>query len=306
VVSLPRVGKVKALTEGVRRARGEVLVFTDANTMLNADALRALAQNFADPEVGGVAGATGYIVSERAEASGRGEDLYWRYDTWLKTRETLTGSVVSAHGGLYAIRRELFDAPADPAVTDDFAISSAVVAAGRRLVFEPAALGLEHTMTKSASEFSRRVRLMTRGLRGVLHRRALLDPRRHGFYAVALFSHKVLRRLLPLLLLPLLVSSLALAPRAGWYAACAVLQSIFYVLALTGWWMRGSRAGRHPELYVPFFYCLSNLAALAALWNVVRGRRIDRWTPQRHEGRATSELASTAAEAHAKVERGVT
>ena len=285
VLDLPRVGKAAALAEAVGSSRGEILVFSDANTLFEPHAIRELVRNFADPEVGGVAGNTGYVLGEGGESSGRGESLYWDYDSWLKQLESRTGSVVSAHGGMYAIRRRLFQAP-NPSMTDDFAISSGVVSQGMRLVFEPAARGFERPLQESSVEFARRVRLMTRGLHGVLLRRPLLNPFRYGFYSVSLFSHKVLRRLLPLLLPVLLVASVALAPTGGIYALAAVAQLVFYAAAAAGWALRGTEAGRNPVLYVPFYYCLANAASVAALWNVVRGKRIERWTPHRHQDAA--------------------
>lgn len=282
-LDLPRRGKAAALADGARHAGGEILVFSDANTTFRPDALAMLARNFADPDVGGVAGHTSYVVGEDAEATGRGEDLYWRYDTWLKNRETRTGSVVSAHGGMYAVRRELFRPVEDPAVTDDFAISTAVVDQGKRLVFEPEAVGYEHTMSRSGVEIRRRVRLMTRGIRGVLLRRRLLDPFRYGFYAVALGSRKALRRVIPLAFPLLVVTSLLLIGRGPIYAGAAAAQLTVLVFAGVGWVFRGSPIGRWPLLYVPLFFCLANLASVWALWNVTRGNRIERWTPHRHQ-----------------------
>ncbi len=283
VLDLPRRGKAAALAEGVRRATGQVLVFTDANTVFRPDALAMLARNFADPEVGGVAGATGYVLDEEAESSGRGEDLYWRYDTWIKGLESRTGSVVSAHGGMYAIRRELFRPVEDPAVTDDFAISTAVVDQGKRLVFEADAVGYERTMVGSGSEFRRRVRLMTRGLQGVVLRRRLLNPFRFGFYAVAFGSRKVLRRVVPLGFPPLLAVSFLLAPGSAFFAACAGAQILFLAGAGLGWGLRGTSVGKSAVLCVPFFFVLANVASMLALWNLLRGSRIELWTPQRHD-----------------------
>lgn len=282
LLRLPRRGKIAALDAAARRAAGEILVFSDANTHVDRGALRALAANFADPEVGGVAGHTGYRLPERGESSSRGEALYWRYDTWIKEMESRCGSVVSAHGGLYAIRRELYRPPADLSATDDFAISTAVVEQGKRLVFEADARAWETAVPRAAREFSRRVRLMTRGMRAVALRRGLLNPARHGFYSVELFSHKVLRRLVPLALAALLASSLALAPRGGAWAAAAAGQLAFYALAAAGCAARRSRAGAWRPLYVPFFFCMANAAALVALLRFVRGDRIERWQPQRH------------------------
>ena len=114
LLSLPRQGKIRALDAAVLEATGEILVFSDANTMCAPDALRALVRNFADPGIGGVAGHTGYRLEVNSESSARGESLYWDYDTWLKHLESLTGSVVSAHGGLYAVRRALYRPVPDP------------------------------------------------------------------------------------------------------------------------------------------------------------------------------------------------
>jgi cellulose synthase/poly-beta-1,6-N-acetylglucosamine synthase-like glycosyltransferase len=281
VLPLPRRGKIHALAEAARRAEGEILVFSDANSMYDRRAIAALAQNFADPEVGGVAGHTSYSLQSGRESSSEGENLYWNYDTWLKQMESLTGSVVSAHGGMYAIRREFFPSVTDAAVTDDFAISTEVIERGRRLVFESGARGWEGTADVAQREFRRRVRLMTRGFRSVLLRRRLLNPFRSGFYAVVLFTHKVLRRLVALLLLPLFVTSLMLAVRGRIYTLMAAGQVLFYGLALAGLLFKRTARGRTKILYVPFFYCLANLASLVAFYRFVRGQRIERWEPQR-------------------------
>jgi cellulose synthase/poly-beta-1,6-N-acetylglucosamine synthase-like glycosyltransferase len=284
LVSIERGGKIAALDAAVRRATGDLLVFTDANVECHPGALRAITANFADPEVGGVAGRTSYRLEAGSESSSRGERAYLDYDTRLKQLESFTGSVVSAQGGLYAIRRRLYRPVEDPAVTDDFAISTAVVEQGYRLVFEPEACGTEFAVPEAAREFRRRVRLMTRGLRGVMLRRRLLNPFRYGFYAVVLFSHKVLRRLAPLPLALLAVTAAWLAPAAWFYAAAAAGQAAFYALAAAGWALRRTPAGHVKALSVPFYFCMANLACAVAVAQAIGGRRIDRWQPQRHPG----------------------
>lgn len=286
LIRLPRMGKISALDAAVREATGEVLVFSDANINVEPGALWAMAENFADGAVGGVAGHTAYRQEEGAESSSRGEGMYWRYDTWLKEMESRTGSVVSAHGGLYAIRRELYQRPPEAAVTDDFAISTAVVAQGRRLVFEPGARAWEVALPVAGSEFRRRVRLMTRGLRAVALRPRLLNPLHHGFYSVVLFSHKVLRRLVAPMLPILFVASLLLVPEGGLYAAAAGAQVALYALASLGYLLRKQPSGQWKIFFVPFFYCLANAAAIVALLRFMRGDRIELWQPQRHEARA--------------------
>lgn len=282
LLRLPRHGKIHALASAVRAATGDVLVFSDANIDVEPQALRKIAGNFADPAVGGVVGHTSYRIERGSDSSSHGEDSYWRYDTWIKGLESRTGSVVSAHGGLYAIRRELFQVPADPAVTDDFFISTGVVEQGFRLVFEPEARAYENAIPAAAREFSRRVRLMTRGLRGVSLRRSLLNPFRYGFYSVVLFSHKILRRLLPLALLLLLASSVYLQGHHPFFRLALAGQLMFYLLALAGYGLRSTKLGRSKPLFIPFFYCMANLAALFALFRFARGERITLWQPQRH------------------------
>ena len=177
-------------------------MFTDANTMFEPEALRALVAPFADPEVGGVAGDQRYLPaggSRRPDAAG--ERSYWDFDRRVKLAESAAGSTVAATGAIYAIRRELFQ-PVIAGVTDDFITSTAVIDQGRRLVFAPDAVAWEPVAASNRLEYRRKVRIMTRGLRGVAARRELLDPRRTGFYAVQLVSHKVLRRLMAI---PLLV-----------------------------------------------------------------------------------------------------
>ncbi|MGH7449789.1 MAG: glycosyltransferase family 2 protein [bacterium] len=282
LLSLPRQGKMYALQAAAAGATGDIFVFSDANSIYAPSALRMLARNFADPEVGGVCGNQIYLQAKSADHCSKGETLYWSYDKWLKRMESLTGSIVSAHGAIYAIRRELYRPPASAAVTDDFAISTAVVEQGHRLVFESEAIAYEEPAPAANREFARKVRIMNRGLRGVMLRKTLLNPWRHGFYAVELFSHKVLRRLVPFFLLSLYVSSVVLSFSHRFYFAAAAGQTLFYALAGAGYLLRRHRLGRLKCFYLAFFYCLANTAALLAVVKLVGGRRIELWQPQRH------------------------
>jgi cellulose synthase/poly-beta-1,6-N-acetylglucosamine synthase-like glycosyltransferase len=282
LLSFPRRGKIHALKDAVASATGEILVFSDANSMYKRDALRMLMRNFADPAVGGVCGNQIYLKAKKADATSQGEGMYWSFDKWLKRMESLTGSIVSAHGAIYAIRRSLYQPPASAAVTDDFAISTAVIEQGHRLVFEGEAIAYEEPTASAALEFGRKVRIMTRGLRGVLLRRRLLNPFRYGFYALELFSHKVLRRLVPVLLLILLGASFFLSTRNNFYLAATAAQMLFYLFAALGYSLRRHRLGRLKFFYIPFFYCLANAAALIAVIRIIRGKKVERWQPQRH------------------------
>ena len=278
ILDLPRLGKADALNAAEARATGDVLVFTDANSMLAPDALRCLVRPFADPTVGGVAGDQRYAPGPGAQ----GERRYWDLDRALKVAESRSGSTVSATGALYAIRRHLFT-PVVAGVTDDFYTSTGVVAAGARLVFEGTATAYESPAENDRREFDRKVRIMTRGFRGVALRRELLDPRRHGFYAVQLLWHKVLRRLVAVPLVVVASVTPFLLRRGPLYRLAALGQGAFYAAAVAGV-LAGRRRGRLPFdaiLSLPAYFCMVNVAALRALLNVLTGRRVDRWETAR-------------------------
>ena len=280
LLELPRVGKAEALNAAVAASSGEILVFSDANSMFAPDAVRALVRRFADPEVGGVAGDQRYDADSTGDALAEGERGYWDLDRLLKIAESRAGNVVSATGAIYAIRRDLFR-PVAAGVTDDFITSVAVVAQHRRLVFAPDAVAFEPPATSGGDEFGRKVRIMTRGLRGTIVMRELLDPRRYGFYSIQLAWHKIFRRLMVVPLLALFASSLLLFGRGPLYTLAALVQAGGYALGLAGLALRDHPLGRNKLVSLPAFFCLVNLAALQALRNIATGRRIDRWEPRR-------------------------
>jgi cellulose synthase/poly-beta-1,6-N-acetylglucosamine synthase-like glycosyltransferase len=284
LLALPRVGKAAALNAALAEATGEIVVFSDANSMFVPGAIRAIVQPFADPAVGGVAGDQRYDRGGSNGAMAEGERGYWDLDRQLKLAESASGSVISATGAIYGVRRELIPTVAE-GVTDDFYTSTAVVVAGRRLVFAEDAAAYEPVASSGGVEYGRKVRVMTRGLRGVVVRRSLLDPRRHGFYAIQLLWHKLLRRLMVFPLLAVAASSPMLWRRGGLYRLATVGQVAFYALAGAGLATRGRPVSRARPLALPAYFCLVNVAALEATLNVVRGRRIDRWEPERAAAR---------------------
>jgi cellulose synthase/poly-beta-1,6-N-acetylglucosamine synthase-like glycosyltransferase len=280
LLSLPRRGKAPALNDAVAVSSGEILVFSDANSLYAPHALRELVRPMADPEVGGVAGNQRYAADAQSEGSGEGERRYWDMDRTLKRAEAAAGNAISATGAIYAIRRSLFQLVPD-GVTDDFVTSTRVIAQGKRLVFAPGAVAFEPVAASTGLEFGRKVRIMTRGLRGVLMMRELLNPLRYGFYAVQLFWHKVLRRMMVFPLIVMLVLNPFLLGQGEIYRWIMAAQVGFYGASLAYLALRRTPLGRVKPLGIAFFFCLVNAAALVATWNIVRGNRIDRWEPRR-------------------------
>ncbi len=278
VLDLPRGGKAAAMNRAVRVATGDVVIFTDANSRLGPDAFDRLLAPFDDPDVGGVAGDQRY--EERPSGTASSESNYWSYERRLKRWESCIGSVVSSTGTLHAVRRELIDEiPGD--VTDDFFVSTGVIAHDRRLVFAPDAVAWEAPNETAGAEYRRRVRIITRGLTGVRRRRALLDPRHHGTYAVVLFVHKVARRLV---FVPMVIAGAgswsARRDHPVWRLAVLV-QLFFYGLALVGTLAPRATIGRFRIAALPAHFCMANVAAAHAVANVVRSKQYVTWTPER-------------------------
>jgi len=277
LLAVPRLGKADALNAAISQARGEILVFSDANSLYVEHALKALVSPFADPSVGGVAGDQRYTSATRGGTS-EGERRYWDFDRALKRAESGSGSTISATGAIYAIRRSLAE-PVPRGVTDDFFISTGVIARGSRLVFAEDAVAFEPVASSGRGEFSRKVRVITRGLRGILLRRRLLDPRRHGFYALQLLSHKVLRRVVavPLLLLP--IAGAVLWRQGRTYRFATLAQLLFYGCGAVG--LAVGPTPRRTPFGIAAYFCLVNAASLVAIVNLLRGHRIEQWQPDR-------------------------
>jgi cellulose synthase/poly-beta-1,6-N-acetylglucosamine synthase-like glycosyltransferase len=281
LLSLPRLGKAGALNAAVSASKGDILVFSDANSMYKSDAIRALVRPFAEPTVGGVAGNQRYLKKKGAADAGAGERSYWDFDRILKQFESNAGNAIAATGAIYAIRRSLFE-PVMEGVTDDFFTSTSVIAQGYRLVFASDAVAYESVAGTSGMEFGRKVRVITRGLRAVLvARRELLNPFRYGFYAIQLFSHKVLRRIIVYPLLVLFIVNPFLWKSGLLYQLTMLGQFGFYSLAFLGFLLDGTRFGRRKIFALPFYFCLVNAAVLVASLNIMRGQQIKRWDPQR-------------------------
>jgi cellulose synthase/poly-beta-1,6-N-acetylglucosamine synthase-like glycosyltransferase len=194
----------------------------------------------------------------------------------------MAGNAISATGAIYAIRRSLFQ-PVPAGVTDDFVTSTRVIAQGFRLVFAPDAIAFEPPAETDTAEFARKVRIMTRGLQGVLVMRQLLNPFRFGFYSFDLFSHKVLRRLVVFPLLLLALVSPFVWSQGRFYQVAILGQALFYSFALIGFFLRTTRLGHWKVFAFPRFFCMVYLAALIATVNILRGDKIIRWEPHHQD-----------------------
>ncbi len=261
-------GKISTLNDGVRAARGEIVVFSDATARLYPDSLRALLANFADPEVGAASGR--YTVVRADEVGiGKSEDFYWKYETFLKIQESELDSTLGAHGHLHAIRRELYPFPSPGTINDDYVIPVSVLGRGYRAVYEPDAVVYEEA--REMTGFGRRVRIMAGNVQQMREIRGLLRPLRI-FPLFFFLSHKVSRLVVPFAMVGALLCNLALLG-SPFYLTLLWLQALFYGLALAGWVL----PLRPKTLLLPYYFLMINAAVFPGVYHAMTGRRRMAW-----------------------------
>lgn len=281
LVRIPnRLGKTNAQNEGVRHASGEVLVFSDATTVYHPQALMCLAANYADPAVGAVSGRYQYFDLNQTSPTGLGTIAFWNYENNIKVCQSRISTLTGCCGCIYSVRKDMYtELPAD--IISDLVQPLWVVQKGGRVVFEDRALAYEQTTESTSEEFTMRVRVISRGMRGLLSIPELLQPWSHPWISFQLFSHKILRWMVPVLLLLLLADNLLLISQP-YYRAFLILQLCFYALALLQVVVPLHR--RWKPLGVPLYFCTLNAAAFVGAIELLRGNRHVIWQPVRNKG----------------------
>jgi len=270
VVQFPeRRGKLAVLHDLIAGSSGEIIVTTDANTLLEAGALEKLVRHFANPRVGAVC-----TEVDVTDPSGkiRNESLYWRYEVALKFLENRLGCVLGGTGGFYAFRRSVF-VPVQ-AVVEDLVIVMNILYAGHMVVYDPECRSTEPAAPTLGAEFGRKVRIAAGCFQAFFANPRYLNPLR-GFPAVAYLSHKVLRWFAPLLLVAGLLANLFLLASPA-YQALLLAQVLFYGLAAAGHLL--SRSGRAPGLLsAPLYFVSMNVAFLMGLFRFATGAQATMW-----------------------------
>jgi len=277
VVSPVQCGKSAIQNRLVTQSSGEIIVFTDADSLIDRDGLRRMMENFGDPQVGLVTISPSYSNPNETYLA-RNESLYWRYENWLRGQESERVLLAAATGWLFGMRRSLWE-PLDPNVGDDFVLPLKVALQGsRNVVDETIEVESRLTQVESSSMLRMKVRIVSKDLRGLLANKRILNPFANAPLAIAMWSHKLLRWLVPYFLLATLVSNLFLLENF-FYRIVVALQVLFYGIAVAG-----STSGE-PELKqpwsVPQSFCLVNLAALLGTLHCAAGRPMGVWKPVR-------------------------
>ena len=271
-IDLPeRKGKAKALNSALEYAAGEIIVFSDASIILENDAILEIVKPFADGEVGCVSG------EDRIEGAG-GESLYGRYELYLRRQESALGSIVGASGSFYAQRKELV-AYFPEGVAPDFLSVLNTAREGYRAVSTSAAKGFMTSVVDSRSEFQRKIRTVIRGLTALFENIQVLNPFKFPLFAFFLFSHKLMRWLVPFFLTGLILSNLFLINYA-FYRGIFVAQFLFYLCAVLAY-VEISIVARSIAGKIALYFSSSNLAILIAWYRYLRGVRQEIWAPSK-------------------------
>ena len=229
--------------------------------------------------MGCVVGMVTYL-NEGDTSVSEGEGFYWRYELFLRAKESQLGNLAMGSGPIIAVRRELFQS-LDPNVGEDFVLPMQTAMAGYRVVYEPEAISEEILFQDTpASMFNSKVRIITKDLRGLFLCRGILNPFRYPLYSWGLISHKLLRWLVPYFLITLFGANLLLLDQRL-YRLTLAAQIVCYALAAIGYLWQHARRKPPRILSIPFSFCLVNLAALVGVARFSMGKRAGRWVPLR-------------------------
>lgn len=266
VHSPERKGKAAAMQHGLQENHSPIVVFTDANTMLNAGAIREIVRQMMKPDVSCVSGEKRVAARQEGQIAAQGEGLYWKYESTLKRWDAELYSAMGAAGELFAVRMEHYREAPSNALLDDFMMSMLIVADGHRIAYTSEAYAMEYGSADMHEESKRKRRIAAGGLQSCWWLRRLMNPLRYPLVSFQFVSHRVLRwTVTPFALMALIPLNIVLVfMKAGTvYDIIWILQLLFYLSAFGGYWL-ASRGRKNKLLYVPYYFLFMNL-------NVFRG-----------------------------------
>ncbi len=277
-----RRGKIAVIADLVTQAKGDIVVFTDARQQFAKNAIVELVKNFGDPKVGCVSGELVFHSSQGT--TGKGIQLYWDYEKWLRRMESQIHSMLGATGAIYAIRKELFVKPPPDVVLDDMYIPLKIVAGGYRAIFEENARAYDHVAEDGGEEYSRKTRTLYGNFQIFTLFSELFDLRKSPV-ALQLLFHKFLRVVVPFLMIAFFATNIFLIPH-GWFFFSVMLgQILFYGLALLGWWSRKNSSFLDKYINklsaIPYVFCLLNYSAFIGFVRFVKRDQAVAWQKAR-------------------------
>lgn len=275
-----RQGKYAAICHAMQSVNTPIVVFTDANTLLNPECLKRMVPHYQDPAVGGVAGEKKIRMDAHHSAVGQAEGLYWHYESFMKKMDARFYTTVGAAGELFSIRTALFKANKEAWIIDDFMIAMQVCLQGYRMAYEPGAFATEAPSVSLAEEQKRKIRIAAGAYQAATHLGKALNFSKYPRLAFQYLSRRILRWFAcPLALLLLLVSNgvlLYLSPDNAFYQWVMLLQGGYYLLSLAGWLLlrSGKKAG---ILSIPYYFLFMNVCLIRGFLLYKQGKQTALW-----------------------------
>lgn len=257
-----RQGKTAAMNRGVKLVNTPIIIFTDANTMLNRESIREIVLAFTDPKVGCVAGEKRIAVQTKDGAAAGGEGIYWKYESTLKKWDSELYSAVGAAGELFAVRKELFFDMESDTLLDDFILSLTIAMDGYKIAYCSNAYAVESGSADMKEEEKRKVRIAAGGLQSIWRLRPLLNIFKYGTLSFQYTSHRVLRwsitPFMLFLLLPINIIILLLGGNTCLYGTMLALQVLFYILGFWGYYL-STKQIKNKLLFIPYYFLFMNI-----------------------------------------------
>ncbi|MBC8005165.1 MAG: glycosyltransferase family 2 protein [Verrucomicrobia bacterium] len=280
-----RNGKIHAMNRGMKFVKAPIVIYSDSNTILCPDAIDIIVKTFSNPKVGCIAGEKRIVDNKLDSAAGSGENIYWKFESWVKRMDSEFNSTVGAVGELFAIRTSLYTEVENDTILDDFVISLRIAEKGYLIAYTPDAYAIETASVNVKEELKRKVRIAAGGLQTVVRLKELLNPFRYGWLSIQYISHKVLRwTIAPIALfllffvnfMILLKGNLNQVDVPSFYVLFFYLQVFMYLLAILGWALERWKI-RFKILFVPFYFTAMNYAGVKGWIRFLKGRQSVRW-----------------------------
>ncbi|MCD6385167.1 hypothetical protein J7M23_05250, partial [Candidatus Sumerlaeota bacterium] len=251
----------------------------------HSDSLIHLLKHFGSEDIGVVCGELRYVDPDTT--SGEAEGIYWRYEQWLKHLESRLNTLIGANGAIYALRKKEY-VTMDVDLFDDLMQPILIyVKYGKKTIYEPNALGFEKPAETFTKEYRRKIRNVTNAFYSLI--KTARDWIKKPVFAFQIISHKILRWLVPIFLILLFASNLAIVLTQGanagtGYIALLICQIVFYLVAVRGFYQHRKGETRLSRIEgIIFYFCMVNAAALLAIWNLIRGKHYITWQPHRSQ-----------------------
>lgn len=275
-----RKGKYAAIKRAMKQVKTPVVVFSDANTILNAACIKNIAAHYANEQTGGVAGEKKIARNKAMSAVGEAEGLYWQYESFMKKLDAGFNTVTGAAGELFSIRTALFKELDDDLILDDFVISMQICLEGYRIEYEPQAFAVELPSASLAEEEKRKVRISAGAYQSIIYLKECLNIFKHPLLCFQYISRRLLRWVFcPVMLVILLLSNFLLIYYqwpSGFYKGFLVAQIIFYLFAFAGWLF--VRSGKRAGLFgIPFYFVFMNYCLVKGFIKFVKGQQSVLW-----------------------------